>query len=142
MGGVLYQQTLGSDGAMKPQVLALLSEKLSPTAQKWDTYKRECYGIVSSVKKCEWFLRGKPFVVETDHRNLTYMEQSTQAIVIRWRILLQSYPIIASRHIPRTQNLVADWLSNFYSLFGYIPPSTFLIQQYLQSGERGGSGSE
>ena len=127
---------------MKPEVLALLSEKLSPTAQKWDTYKRECYGIVSSVKKCEWFLRGKPFVVETDHRNLTYMEQSTQAIVIRWRVLLQSYPIIAIRHIPRTQNLVADWLSNFYSLHGYVPPAFFLIQQFLQSGEGGGSGSE
>ena len=66
------------------------------------------------------------------------MEQNTQAIVIRWRILLQSYPIIAIRHIPRTQNLVADWLSNFYSLFGNMPPSTFLIQQYLQSGEGGG----
>ena len=59
VGGVLYQQTYGSDGGMKPEVLALLSEKLSPTAQKWDTYKRECYGIVSSVKKCEWFLKGK-----------------------------------------------------------------------------------
>ena len=77
VGEVLYQQTYGPDGVMKSEVLALLSEKLSPTAQNSDTFKWEFYGIVSSVRKCDYFLRDKTFVVETDHRNLTYMEQGT-----------------------------------------------------------------
>jgi hypothetical protein len=56
----------------------------------------------------------KPFVLETDHNNLLWMEASAVPKVIRWRIYLQSFTFML-RHIPGKQNLVADWLSRAHA---------------------------
>ena len=45
------------------------------------------------------YLRGKPFLLETDHRNLVWIESSQVPIVVRWRVLLQRY-IFEVKHIP------------------------------------------
>ena len=53
--------------------------------------------------------------METDHRNLVWIETSHVLIVVRWRILLQSY-ILDVKHIPGKSNTVADCLSRMYPL--------------------------
>jgi hypothetical protein len=58
-------------------------------------------------------VRGKEFVLETDHRNLVWIESSLVPTVVRWRVLLQSYTF-QIRHIPGKDNAVADWLSRMY----------------------------
>jgi hypothetical protein len=55
-------------------------------------------------------LHGKEFLVETDHRNLQWIEMSQSPIVVRWRNLLQSFNFNI-RHIPGAKNLVADFFS-------------------------------
>ena len=62
-----------------------------------------------------YYLRGKEFLIETDHRNLVWLESSQVPIVIRWRVLLQAYQF-SIRHIPGKENTVADWLSRMYPL--------------------------
>ena len=57
----------------------------------------------------------KQFIVETDHKNLLYMEQSEAYIVIPWRIYLQSFNMLL-RHIPGKTNIVADWGSRMHFL--------------------------
>ena len=57
----------------------------------------------------------KKFIVETDHKNLLYTEQSEAYIVIRWRIYLQSFNMLL-RQIPGKTNVVADWGSRMYGL--------------------------
>jgi hypothetical protein len=90
------------------------SKKFSPQAMTWDTFNQESYGIFASVKDCDYYVRAKPFILETDHANLQWMEKSTAARVIRMRVYLQNFSFLV-RHIPRGQNTVADWQSKFYS---------------------------
>ena len=59
----------------------------------------EGYGIFFIVKKAEYHLRLKSFILETDHNNLRYMEKSLVPRIIRWVTFLQSFTFVI-RHIP------------------------------------------
>jgi hypothetical protein len=52
---------------------------------------------------------------------LLWIESSLVPIIVRWRVLLQSYTFQV-RHIPGKENTVADWLSRMYPL-PEAPPS-------------------
>ena len=67
------------------------------------------------VKVFSYYLHGKPFILETDHANLLYMEKSEVYIITRWRIYLQSF-IFWMRHIAGKNNIVADWGRRMYSV--------------------------
>jgi hypothetical protein len=110
VGSVLYQIATTPEGDQVHQPIMFSSKRFSEPASRWDTYKREAYAIYHGVSSNHWYLRGKSFVLETDHRNLVWIESSDTPIVVRWRALLQSYDF-KIRHIPGTQNKVADWLS-------------------------------
>ena len=110
VGAVLYQEFTGPEGDVVHQPIAFSSKRFSGPAQKWDAYKREAFAIYHSVHSFQWYLRGKKFVVESDHRNLQWIEASESPIVVRWRALLQAYDFKV-RHIPGKENKVADWMS-------------------------------
>ena len=110
VGAILFQVFTAEDGTVTNQPIAFSSKRFSEPAQKWDAYKREAYAIFHSVHSFAWYLRGKDFLVETDHRNLQWIEASHSPIVCRWRALLQSFDF-KIRHIPGRENKVADWLS-------------------------------
>ena len=117
VGAVLFQLDVQVDGTVVHQPIAFASKRFSEPAQNWDTYKREAYGIFFAVHAFAYYLRGRDFVVETDHRNLQWIENSQSPIVVRWRALLQSYSFVI-RHIPGKENTVADWMSRMYLLNG------------------------
>ena len=110
VGAILYQILTKPDGSVENQPIAFSSKRFSGPAKKWDAYKREAYAIYHSVHSFAWYLRGKEFLVETDHRNLQWIESSQSPIVCRWRALLQSFHF-KIRHIPGRENKVADWIS-------------------------------
>jgi hypothetical protein len=110
-GAVLLQVVPGVDGAPDIyQPLSFTSHKFSGPATRWDTIEKEGYGIYFGVKSNAYYLYAKPFILETDHANLTYMEQSLVPKIIRWRLYLQSFQMLL-RHIKGTLNNVADQLS-------------------------------
>jgi RNase H-like domain found in reverse transcriptase/Chromo (CHRromatin Organisation MOdifier) domain len=113
VGAVLFQEFTDSHGAIIHQPIAFASHKYSGAAINWDTFKQEAYALYFSVMQFGYYLRGKPFLLETDHRNLVWIESSQVPIVVRWRVLLQSY-IFEVKHIPGKENTVADWLSRMY----------------------------
>ena len=115
VGAVLYQEFTNEDGEVEHQAIAFSSKRFSEPASKWDTYKREAYAIYHAVQSFHYYLRGKDFLVETDHRNLQWIETSQTPIVVRWRALLQSYSFLI-RHIPGVENKVADWMSRMYAI--------------------------
>ena len=117
VGAVLFQLDVQEDGSVVHQPIDFASKRFSEPAQNWDTYKREAYGIFFAVHAFAYYLRGRDFVVETDHRNLQWIENSQSPIVVRWRALLQSYSFVI-RHIPGKENTVADWMSRMYLLDG------------------------
>ena len=110
VGAILFQVLTNPNGSIEHQPIALSSKRFSGPAQKWDAYKREAYAIYHSVHAFSWYLRGKEFLVETDHRNLQWIETSQSPIVCRWRALLQAFNF-KIRHIPGRDNKVADWIS-------------------------------
>ena len=89
--------------------IAFSGQRFSEPATRWDTYKREAFAMFHAISSFQWYLRGKKFTLETDHRNLQWIESSDSPIVIRWRALMQSFDFIV-RHIPGRLNRVADWL--------------------------------
>ena len=114
VGSVLLQVKLLDNGTKEYQPLIFSSAKFSDAAINWDTHKKECYGIVKAVKDNEYLLRGKQFILETDHANLLHMETHTAPIVVRWRIYLQSFDFLL-RHIKGCLN-TADFFSRMCNL--------------------------
>ena len=114
VGAVLFQDAI-IDGEVVHQPIAFAAKRFSEPATKWDAYKREAYAIFHAVNAFAWYLRGKQFLVETDHRNLQWIETSEAPIVVRWRVLMQSFDF-QIRHIPGKENCVADWLSRMYPI--------------------------
>ena len=120
VGAVLFQEYSTPSGEVIHQPIAFASHKYSGAAINWDTYKQEAYALFYAVSQFGYYLRGKPFVLETDHRNLVWIESSQVPIIIRWRVLLQSYTFEV-KHIPGKDNTVADWLSRMYPLPSVVP---------------------
>ena len=115
VGSVLFQKRPTADGNdYSHEVIGFASKKFSEQAYRWDMFKKEAYVIFFGVNHFSYYLRGKPLVLETDHRNLVWIEKSEAAIVVRWRIFMQQF-IIWLRHIPGRQNIVADWMSRMYA---------------------------
>jgi hypothetical protein len=114
VGGVLMQLKI-HEGKEQWQPLAFVSRKFTDQAKRWDAPKKEAFALFWGVFSLAYYLRGKPFVLETDHRNWVYIEKSQVPMIIRWRIYLQSFQIVI-RHIPGKENIVADWMSRMYKL--------------------------
>ena len=115
VGAALLQEVVGEDGVRVYQPLGFTSQKFSGAASRWDMFKKEAYAVYAGVKSFEYYLRGKFFILETDHKNLLWIEKSIVPIVIRWRVYLQSF-MFMMRHIAGKDNVVADWLSRMHFL--------------------------
>ena len=115
VGAVLLQKKILEDGTVQLQPIAFISKKFSTQAQRWATIEQEGYGIYYAVRNLAYYLVGKEFIIETDHNNLVWMEASEVPKIVRWRIYLQSFNFMI-RHIPGSQNWLADWLSRAHKL--------------------------
>ena len=87
VGAVLFQEFTSPSGSVLHQPIAFASHKYSGAAVKWDTFKQEAYALYFAVTQFSYYLRGKDFLLETDHRNLIWIENSQVPIVTRMGIL-------------------------------------------------------
>ena len=83
VGAVLFQVFTTPSGEKINQPLVFASKRFSKPASNWDAYKREAYGLFFAISHFSFYLRGKFFTLETDHRNLQWIEQSESPIVMR-----------------------------------------------------------
>jgi hypothetical protein len=105
ISGYLFQII---DGKEIP--IAFMSKTLSAEELRWSVIEKECYAIVVSFRKFEYLIRDKHFVLRTDHKNLTYVNDPPSPKVRRWKITLQEYDF-SLEHIPGKENIVADAFS-------------------------------
>lgn len=96
------------DGKELP--VAFYSHKFSKQARKWSTIDQETFAIVKSILTWDYFLMGHQFIVETDHKNIQYLLNSTSGKVGRWLLQLQQFDFVV-KYIKGSQNNVADYLS-------------------------------
>ena len=81
----------------------LVAVKFSGAASRWSTIDQEAYAVFFALKHWEQLWRGHKFLVETDHRNLVYIQKSDVGRVARWRLALQEFDFVL-----RQENVVAD----------------------------------
>ena len=109
VGGILFQRVIVDD-VVEERPVAYVSKAFNSTEANWSTIEQEGFAIFHCVMKLQHYLKGRHFVIETDHRNLVYMTNSMTPKVIRWRLRLLEYDFDVF-HIAGELNVVADALS-------------------------------
>lgn len=112
--GSVLQQTRNTDSRSSTEPLAFFSRKLSPAEKNYSVYDRELLAIYSSVKYFRHMVEGRPFIVYTDHRPLTYAftkshDNSSPRQQRHLEFIAQFTTDI--RYVPGDKNVVADTLS-------------------------------
>ncbi len=100
--------------------ICFLSHRFSGPATRWSTIDQEAFAVFFAITRLSHYLRGHPFVVETDHANLVYLQHATSGRVGRWRLALQEFDFVV-HHIPGTTNVVADALSRCCAVVPDVP---------------------
>jgi len=107
IGAYLFQKINDQE---KP--VALLSKTLDRTQLRWSTPEKEGFAIFYALKKLDYLLRDVKFTLQTDHKNLIYINDTASPKVVRWKLAIQEYDFNIE-HIAGKLNLVADSLSRF-----------------------------
>ena len=107
LGALLVQYY---DGVAFP--IRYASRKLQGAEKNYSTIERECLAIVFGIQRFKYYLLGKQFFLEVDHRPLIYLNKlkNSNARLMRWALALQPYRFTLI-HIPGQSNVGADFLS-------------------------------
>ncbi|CAF2846048.1 unnamed protein product, partial [Rotaria sp. Silwood2] len=109
IGAVLMQNT---DKGEQP--VAYMSQKLNKQQQNWNATEKECFAVVSSIRKWNHYVAGQEFIVRTDHHALCWLNRkyNSNPKLNRWRMALQDYTF-KIEHVKGNKNCVADCLSRY-----------------------------
>jgi len=107
VGAVLGQRD--ASGHFRP--IAYASHRYAADQLKWHTNVQECFAIWWAVQRWERYLCTHPFILHTDHLNLTFgAEACSNKMVARWLLDLQGRRMHV-RHRRGVDNACADGLS-------------------------------
>ncbi|GKT28114.1 DDE-type integrase/transposase/recombinase [Aduncisulcus paluster] len=105
-GGVLLQK----DDSGEEEHILYVSKAFRGAQLNWPTIEKECFAIFYCLDKVSKYIRGMPFTIETDHRNLIYMRTSKNSKVRRWAMAIQEFQFDLV-HVAGEKNVIADTLS-------------------------------
>ena len=107
LGAVLLQ----GEGADK-RPIQFVSRKLFPRETRYSTIEKECLAIKWALDTLKYYLVGKEFVLETDHRPLQWLHRMRDfnSRITRWHLSLQPYKFTV-RYRAGKDNVIADFLS-------------------------------
>ena len=108
--GSVLMQNHGQD----EQPVAFMSQKLNKQQRNWNVTEKECFAVVSSIRKWNHYVDGREFTVRTDHHALCWLNRkyNSNPKLNRWRMALQDYTF-KIEHVKGSQNCVADCLSRY-----------------------------
>ena len=100
------------DDAGREHPVAYYSRKLLPREERYSTIEKECLAIKLGIQAFRFYLLGQPFVIETDHRSLEWLDKlkDHNSRLTRWSLELQPYDFKV-RHRAGRDNGNADALS-------------------------------
>ncbi|XP_042071507.1 uncharacterized protein LOC121812727 [Haplochromis burtoni] len=92
--------------------VAYISRKLFPREVRYSTVEKETLAIKWALDSFRYYLLGRDFTLETDHKALQWLEQmkDTNGRITRWYLALQPFRFTV-HHVPGKENLTADYLS-------------------------------
>ena len=105
IGGYLFQIIDG-----KHQPIMFISKAFTRAQLRWSPFEKEAYAIIYCVKKLDYLPRDVKFTLQTDHRNLLFLKENSDAKVVRWNMVLSEFNYTLE-HIPGNTNIVADMMS-------------------------------
>ena len=103
------------------QLIANHCQKFTPNARKWKTIEQEGYGNYFVIAKNDYLLRVKKFILQTDHRNLLFMEQSVVPRIMRWVAYMKSFDFMQF-HLKGSLMKLCDHQSRYF--IDEVNPST------------------
>ena len=81
------------------RVVRFFSKALIGAQLNWSVWEKEFYGIFYGVQLFKDLLDNRPFILKTDHKNLTYLNITLTGKVLRWKFYLQAKDFY-SCHVP------------------------------------------
>ena len=105
VGGYLFQIV---DGKEIP--VAFVRKSLSNTQLRWSVIQKEAYAIFFSCSYLKSLLRDHKFTIFTDHRNLLFISQSSNPMIVRWLMALSEF-LFRIEFIAGVDNGIADSMS-------------------------------
>jgi len=105
-GAVLFRY----DELGRKHVVCYASRKYSDTECRYSTFQQEAGAIVWALERFKEYTMGYHVIVETDHKNLSYVKRSTMPQLERWRLRLQEFDF-EIHYLQGSLNHVADALS-------------------------------
>ena len=105
VGGYLFQTI---DGVNQP--IAFVSKSLTSAQLQWSVIQKEAYGIYYSCMYLESLLRDRPFTIRRDHRNLLFIKQSSNRMIVRGYMALSELTFNI-KFISGEDNGIADSMS-------------------------------
>jgi RNase H-like domain found in reverse transcriptase len=76
IGGYLVQLVHDPVKKTVEHPIAFMSSALQGGPLKWEIPQKESFAIFAAIKKFEYLLRDRPFVIHTDHKNITFLNTS------------------------------------------------------------------
>ena len=139
IGGYLYQVV---DNIK--QLVALVSKALTSTQLAWSVIQKEAYAIFFCCTHLDAMLRDRKFTILTDHKNLTFIKQASNPMIVRWHLALQELDFDI-QFVAGVDNEIADAMSrlcinnkppktNEYILASIDTPYVISNENYLMIG--------
>jgi hypothetical protein len=91
-------------------VACYASRKFLPAETRWSTFQQEASTVVWALERFHEFTQGYHVLVETDHRNISFVKRSSMPQLARWRMRLQDHDF-SIRYLSGPRNLTSDGLS-------------------------------
>jgi len=90
--------------------IAIASHSLSTEQSHWSVIEKELYAIYYFLHKFDYLFKNNRFTLQTDHKNLVYLNTEGSAKVRRWKMALLEFDFDVE-YIKGPMNVVADTLS-------------------------------
>ena len=119
IGGCLYHKD--DDGQKQPILFS--AHLLTELARSWSTKKKEAYAIFKTLEDMQYLLRGREFILRTDHRNLLFLSSHMDQVEHRWYQWISEFSFKLEL-VPGVENVVVDPLSRMFAVQG-VEKSTF-----------------
>ena len=134
LGVVLSQMTPQGE-----RPVAFYSRSLNQTEQRYSQTDKEALAVISGVKKFNYYLAGRKFVIRTDHKPLLGLIGERKPLptmasprMVRWALLLGAYDYQLT-HVPGSQQGHCDGLSRLpLPRTGTEPPTPAKVVHLLQ----------
>ncbi len=87
-----------------------MSKSFHGAEMNWKTQDKECGAIYKALEKFQYLLYNRHFKLETDNKNLIFLNIATSSRVYRWKLAIKRYAFNI-RHGVGELNVVADAFS-------------------------------